>query len=725
MLLKFSRWMSTSLSILTMTLLPLSDGFAAQNRQIEINKQMVKDAIYQMGLNKSTTYGEFYEKNKNLFPPRLQKEFSSYFLNNKNEKMPQFEISSVKDSEGRLVPMLRSSQNGELFSVQFTGEENKFLKFNNTNLSEIDLINFTDAIKRITSSEQKLRNQVRSSSNLKSVGTKKFPDFDSKVWAKLSPTQRAGYAIAMRSLYNDAHGVLLALDSTKKKKSKKFSLLSPFFGHEASAKPEGNFETIYDEDKLNSNSSSTKSTQSNSNDSDSCLVAGYVTTYKGKTCTYSSMKEEYKNESTLAGKAFKFCGNKIACNPLVFGTPGGEPRCIKRTNPKLQQATHWKGPCEDRNQTTNTEIQFLKDKKDNAGRYASENITMTKDDIEAEAFKQQKENNLEATKSYIEGILKYNNKDLLDVFTSKKPNEDLIKELIRIKDDFNTEISQATEACKQASSSGKYHEKNFWGACDQLQRRFIFVEAYLNEQIPCHDKKQVNSQTLMCGCGAEKEVAPGAVCTAPPKVEPPLVPPVVPPTTTDPTVDPVSPSPNQDIGSCEKTCDLKTHRCEKVEYDGVIAYDCILKGLVVKPEKKNGFGLFLKKALPFIATAAVLTGMYFLWKPKKVGLDPAGDRCPDGSMAPCKPLCESPKVYLEGQCRFPGCPPGSTIIDTTGACGKPERNVKHVCADGLTIVDSPDQCPARINCPDGTVIYGGSCPSDLENFPKVNSKSIK
>ena len=62
-----------------------------------------------MGLNKSMTFGEFFEKNKGLYPPRIQKMLEPLVAKFKNEPMPSIEIAETKNSLGETVPAMRLS----------------------------------------------------------------------------------------------------------------------------------------------------------------------------------------------------------------------------------------------------------------------------------------------------------------------------------------------------------------------------------------------------------------------------------------------------------------------------------------------------------------------------------------------------------------------------------------------------------------------------------------
>lgn len=764
------KWILTQLSVATMVFMPVAQGRAAEKQQQEISKAMVQNAVIEMGLNKSMTYGEFFQKNKDKYPLRLQKELAPYFAQFANSPMPQFDVGSVKGSDGQTYPTLRISQNGQLYNVQFFGEKERYAKFNNTTLTEVDLINFDDAVNRVIAGDAKLRQQLEPNATSKKSESKSFngfPEINKESWVKLTPEQRAGYVISMRLLYNDAHGVLLALAKNKKtKKGKKFSYLESFLGQEAIAQDKGSIAdpiTTHfpdsDPEILKKTEVEIKPSASNNYGLDSCLVAGYVTKYEGGVCKYKEMVKNYTDVNSLARKAYESCGeNKIACNPLVFGAPGGKPICLDRkNNADVQIATHYSGPCE-RNNHTNSEIEFLNNKKLNKkGRYDNSNVKLTAQQIEAIAKKEQSDAMYKATKDYLAGVLQFKNKDLYDLFMSNKPNDDVIKELLQIKNNFDSEIKQGTEACKAASENKKDPEKNFWGACDQLQRRFIFVAEYLSQNPGCLDKKPVNDKTLKCSCGeGQDEVAPGSEC----KVKP--VPPVV-------VSCPEGTTPSEKAGNClckdsagkeieflatlplpfkcvkatpvdhsEKCYDpacTSDQVCELQAKSGdVESWQCVpRKGKPVPPDVKKKKVSFFQKALPWVVGLGALAGMYFLFKPKQPKLNPAGDLCPNGSNAPCTQTCTTPvnSVFVAGAgCVCQACPPTQTIMDASNCtCGFVSDPGKKYCADGVTLVDDLASCPASLyTCWDGSQVTSAiNCPEKpaTKTNTKTNTKTTR
>lgn len=776
------RWILAQVSVVTMVMMPVAQGQAAQTQQQEISKAMVSSAIYEMGLNKSITYGEFFRKNKDKYPVRLQKKLAPYFSKFEKMPMPQFDVDMVKGSDGVMRPVLRISQNGELHNVQLFGETEKYAKFDNTNLTEVDIINFDDMLIRLAAGDMKLNQQVNPETAPPSFS--KSPDMTKEIWIKLTPQQRAGYVISMRLLYNDAHGVLLASKTKKNtnKKNKKFSFLESLV-NKAYAVP-----ALMEGDSVDDDQPAVSNSLANGG-VDSCLVAGYVTKYKGKVCRYTEMKAAYKNSSSLAAKAIAACGNNIACNPLVFGTPNGNPICIPRSNNKdVQIATHYEGPCE-RGNHTNSKINFLNNPNDQTGRYSSQNVKLNADQIKETARKEQVGSMYKATEDFISGVLKYKDPsgDMQKLFLSKTPDQNVIDQLLQIKKDFDSEIKQATDACKAASQNNGYHEKNFWGACDQLQRRFLFIKEYLQKNPGCADGGMLNN-SFKCSCvegSVEKEVLPGAKCTIKPadaacaagwapsstvakqcvcekntqityiigqpvpdtcksaqtaqcldgKYNPSTLKCTCPPNSKEAEVSPTAKCEPKAITPTE-VCSLKCEApaiCKNVPVEGTdrTVEECVGGGPIKPPvteKKKSKWGNFFEKALPWIAGAGVIAAMYFLWKPKKPKLNAAADTCPNGLSAPCGVACIAPHVYVAGSgCGCAACPPGQTITNVNLCqCGTVNTG-QIVCADGITVVSDIANCPAaQYTCWDGTVVANAiNCPERPPGSSPTSGKTTR
>src|SRR3989344_8798079 len=78
------KWTMVWTATWSMTISPVAIGQEAKR----VSKQQMQTVIDQLGLNKQITLGEFYQKNKYLFPARIQKEIEPLFANFKNQLMP-------------------------------------------------------------------------------------------------------------------------------------------------------------------------------------------------------------------------------------------------------------------------------------------------------------------------------------------------------------------------------------------------------------------------------------------------------------------------------------------------------------------------------------------------------------------------------------------------------------------------------------------------------------
>ena len=147
------KWIMVWTSTLTMLASPVAMGQEAER----VSKKQMQAVMDYLGLNKQMTLGEFYKKNKHLYPERIQKDIEPLFMSFKNQLMPTVEVLSSKNSAGEEVATLRLTQGKELISLQWYGQKEKMLKFQNTNLSEIDVINFNDMFTRVIAGDETFR----------------------------------------------------------------------------------------------------------------------------------------------------------------------------------------------------------------------------------------------------------------------------------------------------------------------------------------------------------------------------------------------------------------------------------------------------------------------------------------------------------------------------------------------------------------------------------------
>lgn len=710
-----SKWFVTWLSVVTFVISPVAMGQEAQ----AVSTQQVKNALEQMGLNKKITVGEFYQNTKHLYPERIRSQIEPVMMNFKNTMMPEFTVNTAKGTDGSDVPNVSISYNGQLLNFQWFGEKDKFVKFQNTILSEIDIINFSDMFSRILASDENLRRQIDvktiAKPTAKPTASNKsarfeYPTVTQESWKKMTPQDRANYMINLRQLWNDARTVLFEIEKNKSGRSKKNSSLDKLdllwktlIEQNADAAPITKKIKVIDRAR----NDIVEKPITTPGDSQSCLVAGYATSYNSQYCDHEKIDATYLKIPNVE-KAMSFCVKpKIACNPIVFGTPNGVPICIdpQRSNKDFQIATHYEGPCE-RNNHLSSKIKFLADENKQKGRYEN-NTVIT--DIRAEVMKEQN-GNYKATEDFLNGLLKFQGAGD-NLFTSSKPiDQSTIDKIIEIKNQFEHDIGEAISSCKASSSEGSHKDKNFWQACDQLQRRFLFIGEYL--QLKCPAGSNINDK-YKCACGVDDkftEVLPGAdKCTPPVLTQPPVVPPVVVtpnPPPVKPT-EPVKPSPEE--------CPAGTIKKSSVglpgsSVEGVESFKCVPDAKKKTEKVGNGVWDFLKGLAPFALGGIALFAMYKLFSPKKPALNPAGDFCQGGfKPPPCTPVCPLNQAPLPGgACGCAACAPGQINDPSTCLCSSTPVtpvNTLLTCPDGFTKVTNLASCPLpSYNCWDGAKV---------------------
>src|SRR5437868_915475 len=100
---KLTRSLACFGAVFTMVMSPVALGAEAQQ---QFTAKRMQAGLDELGLNKQMTLSQFYQKNKDLFPPRVQKEMEQLIAENKNQMMPHFEVATSKGSDGKEVPTL-------------------------------------------------------------------------------------------------------------------------------------------------------------------------------------------------------------------------------------------------------------------------------------------------------------------------------------------------------------------------------------------------------------------------------------------------------------------------------------------------------------------------------------------------------------------------------------------------------------------------------------------
>jgi len=401
-----------------------------------------------------------------------------------------------------------------------------------------------------------------------------MPKVSKETWSKMSQVDRANYLINLRSYWTDSLNVLRQIEKNEqrlrgvKAKTSKFEYLIQFFQNEATAdispdpvNPPLKFKKIdnpvpWSRDKqkpagtsglitLDSQNylklpfvdtgitaNSGLKTSSKEAGENNCVIHGVISEYDRKgSCTKNieTLKKFYSTDSDgRIFEAIQKCESekptKMACNPYLYGyKQPGQPHCVdydRNVNSPYQKATHADGPCEKESPLGNSLAKdklngtdFLKKDIKGPGRYATENLKMSSDEL-AQLYKDQQLANDKYVTDYLKSFL---GEDVDKIKKGVALDNALIEKLANIQSVFDSQIKFARESCIKSNENPKYkqYDKNFWGACDQLQRRHLFIAQWLEQKIGCADGGKIDSKTLKCFCpptGAFK-VNPGEKCT--------------------------------------------------------------------------------------------------------------------------------------------------------------------------------------------------------------------
>lgn len=492
-LLKTLSWVATHTAWMTMAISPL-----AQAKQMENLAKETKARMQNLGMNKKQTIGEFWEKIKADVPGDAYYEIEAAVKENPNAPMPQFEFKTSKTSDGKEIPVLTFTENGRTHNIQIYGESSKFMKFNNTTLTESEVLQPASMFQKLMDEDKNLKQRyhdvmnqpITSAKNTTSKNQFKFfSQMDKATWKSMTPEQRVTYFIQMRLMYMDAKKVIEASKTTSGKKSASLEKLERIFKAMFPDVEAQQTLSAQDLQLVGTSSQTTKVTTSKGTisipyDAKSCIVAGYVGKYvKAKAngtihphCSVDVAIANYinKNDLKYVPEATAKCvatmgANAVACNPIIYGYPNGSPICVSKDDKSFQIATHWSGPCDSKSRLTSAEMTKFEGKDYSKISPRAAQIEAIKKDQATDGFK--------LSKDFIEGVLKSKDQTLTALFQKGEWSQALEDEIKRIGTQFDNEIDEAIKLCEADVTSKQ--EKNQKGACDQLHGRKLFVEEVL------------------------------------------------------------------------------------------------------------------------------------------------------------------------------------------------------------------------------------------------------
>lgn len=524
------------LSVFTMVFSPVAVGQEAQ----KLSQAQIAMAVKDLGLNRSnTTLGQVWDQYKQNMPEYMAKEFENYVKENRNMRMPVVTVDSVKSATGEEIPVVRFTHEGKTDTIQFFGQERKFITFNGVPLSENDMLNLRHAVDAVADTNPRTRVQhkaYKEEQKRKLVANKMirdlsrfkgFPRMTPQWWKSMTKEQRAGHIVAMRTLWQDARKVNAeSYKKNKKSPTKKKTRASSDFNTNHSF----SFLRLVSFSKLavaSEGSAATEVPAPLCADAGGigiawvgqCVVAGYIGTYgpiinqSGRTvcgCSLSAAVTNNPEEYGSANQACRYLNNDenfAACNPLIYGysrSNPGQPICIDKRTAEMQTATHWSSTCDSNSRLSTTEISSTTlvalDQAEERGRVL--------DEVEAQQRAQSEQ--YEWTKKYLDSVLSQGDSpNTVDNIISGVWSAELDEALLKIQRDFENEIRQATSICREKlrESDANEEERNQDGACLQLHRRWLFTEHFIAKY---RTDKACPSGTKYVGAYAADETVLGA-----------------------------------------------------------------------------------------------------------------------------------------------------------------------------------------------------------------------
>ncbi len=252
------KWTAAMLSCFTMVISPVAMGAEAER----MSRRQVESYLIEFGLSRKETLGQFWDKSKFYAPANLYADIQKYVNENRNLNMPEVSLTSSKATDGSEVPTLQMFHGGKTYTVQLFGEKKRYIRINGVDLTEADLIRLRPALERLEASDINIKNEankLRQNQSLRSESTagakiaaeytrdfarfKGFPRVTPKMWRSMTKTERAGYIVKMRLLWDDAQRVNLlnrmpaSLKKTKPVKDQSLleKIYQAFVGDEAFA----------------------------------------------------------------------------------------------------------------------------------------------------------------------------------------------------------------------------------------------------------------------------------------------------------------------------------------------------------------------------------------------------------------------------------------------------------------------------------------------------------
>lgn len=451
---------ATSVAVFTMVSTPLAQGAQAkatakaaakaatktaaaskaraETYNYNVSKKSAQEILKLTGLGgkKRISVGEFYSKVRPYYPKTLRKDLDLWAQLNRNELMPEVQLTTYKDAAGKEQVRLLINAGKQSITASFNPDsEGRFLKINNVSLTKDDMMFHDQFVSKIYHGDKGIKASLPKWTP--NARYKKSIALSYAEFSRLTPRQRAEYMVRVRYLTESAQRVMesyygpQALNEFNREFYVRWIL-----GQEAEA--------------------AGKSNKRKPQVGDQCIVSGYVAVYNEKLSCGGPGKGAVALKEQMEKYGGGRCSNgTISCNPLVYGyNSDGSAICVKNSGRQgpLHTAT---------------------------SKYCPEKSPLRKGNIKEES---------EDKKRIIESYLKvrHGRDDINLVFDDQgRVSEEQYNKVKDYLTELNTYIQDATRMCEVVPMSEIRQERDEQdSACIALRTRTMDLQAYPTTPVP-------------------------------------------------------------------------------------------------------------------------------------------------------------------------------------------------------------------------------------------------
>ncbi|MFZ4402782.1 MAG: hypothetical protein ACOYOK_01660 [Pseudobdellovibrionaceae bacterium] len=200
---KILRLLVISLSTVTWTLSPLAEAAKQQQSKAEqLNAYFKSTGLSQKG----TTYGDYWLKARKTYPVALRPFFDSWVANHRLQTVPNLQVSTFKDSQGKEQFRFTLSQQGQVLTFSYSDNPQKALTINGVSYTAKEASDFKTVLYKLYKQDSSVRKNLLASLKKPASKNKNFV-LTYKEFKQLTARQKAEYLYRARLALHAAQKV--------------------------------------------------------------------------------------------------------------------------------------------------------------------------------------------------------------------------------------------------------------------------------------------------------------------------------------------------------------------------------------------------------------------------------------------------------------------------------------------------------------------------------------